>query len=121
MFKLAAFLTLVAIVVASPADLCMKEKANILTMAMKNVELVTKLRQANLSKQQIEAIFESKGDCDDFTGAFCMEELTPLIISCIAEADTGASIQTCVEEALGVDNDCYPCICWVIQFLGFTC
>merc|ERR1712024_17824 len=118
MFKLAVFL---AVAAASPADMCMKEKGNMMTMAIKKAEMMTKIRNANLSTQQLEAIFEPKGDCDIVSGGICVAELTGVIMACIAEVGTGVGIAACVAEAIGVANDCYDCVCWVIEFLGFTC
>merc|ERR1719447_245120 len=121
MFKLAVFLAIVAVAAASPADMCMKEKGNILSMAVKKAEMMTKIRSANLSTQQLEAIFEPKADCGVVDGTVCVAELTGVILACVAEIPSGVGIAACVAEAIGVANTCYDCICWVIEFLGFTC
>merc|ERR1712183_327133 len=116
MFKLAVFLAVVAVAAASPADMCMKEKGNVMSMAVKKAEMMTKIRSANLSTQQLEAIFEPKADCDVVSGTVCVAELTGVILACVAESATGVGIAACVAEAVGVANDCCDCICWVIEF-----
>merc|ERR1712018_24470 len=51
----------------------------------------------------------------------CVAELTGTIIACALEWETGVGIAACVAQVVGTANGCYPCICWVMGELGYSC
>ena len=60
--------------------------------------------------------FLEKNDC-----LGCVAELTGTIIACALEWETGVGIAACVAQVVGTANGCYPCICWVMETLGYSC
>merc|ERR1711974_141922 len=56
---------------------------------------------------------------DDCLG--CVAALTGTILGCALEWETGIGIAACVAQAIGAGNACIPCICWVMESLGFSC
>merc|ERR1712018_696835 len=57
-----------------------------------------------------------KNDCLGYVA-----ELTGTIIACALEVETGVGIAACVAQVVVTANGCYPCICWVIESLGYSC
>merc|ERR1711983_153626 len=59
---------------------------------------------------------QEKNDC-----LGCVAELTGTIIAFALEWETGVGIAACVAQVVGTANGCYPCICWVMESLGYSC
>ena len=57
-----------------------------------------------------------ESDCAD-----CLISLTETIAYCILHTDTTEGIITCVEDAIGSADACFPCICDVLAFFDVIC
>merc|ERR1712001_51067 len=60
-------------------------------------------------------------ECGSGDGIWCVTELAGVIAECIATGWTGVGLVTCIGAAIGVGNDCYDCICWVLSYMGIDC
>jgi hypothetical protein len=47
---------------------------------------------------------------------YCAGEIAIAVADCV-----GFDIVACVEDIIGAEHDCFGCICWVVEYLGFTC
>ena len=44
-----------------------------------------------------------------------------VIAECVATGWTGVGLVGCVTGVIGAASDCFNCVCWVIEYLGFSC
>merc|ERR1712018_609684 len=67
----------------------------------------------------------TKGDgvCEDEEGFGCIGEITSAIATCviIMQGHFDADLVACMQEIIGAAGDCYDCICWTLNYLGYNC
>ena len=69
-----------------------------------------------IKNQTIVKLYFLESDCAD-----CGISLTETIAYCIFNFDSVEHIVTCVEDAIGTADECYPCICEVLGWFGVVC
>merc|ERR1719412_1569224 len=102
MLKLFAILALAAVVSANVVpNTCEAEKETIHQLAM--------------------ILPGARADCGFTDGLWCVGEIGAVIAECVATGWTGVGLVGCVTGVIGAASDCFNCVCWVIEYLGFSC
>merc|ERR1712058_197601 len=91
-------LLLATVFAASQAnDVCKANFQNLADLKMETLKM--RLRNGESVESVIASLPPSTEDCSWATGLSC------------------ATIIGCVQEAIGAGDSCWPCICWVIEWL----
>merc|ERR1711915_263667 len=93
-------------------------KANlhkITDMKMENLKL--RLRNGAKMEDIIAEPPASTEDCGWATGLSCATSIGWAVWDCVGLVANPAEIMSCVEDVIGAGDSCWPCICWVIEWL----
>merc|ERR1711887_259294 len=63
------------------------------------------------------ALPRSTEECDWDTGLACAGDIGQAVLDCAAIAANPLEVISCVEDIVGAGSDCWPCICWVIEWV----
>jgi len=59
----------------------------------------------------------STDECDWTTGLSCAGDIGSAVLDCAGIFVNPLEIVQCVQDAIGAGHDCWPCICWVIEWV----
>ena len=85
------------------------------------LSVLSHLYNSYLSGEEVTA--ESLGlprttdDCGWDTGLACAGDIGSAVLDCAGIFVNPLEIVSCVQDAIGAGHDCWPCICWVIEWV----
>merc|ERR1712179_126918 len=76
------------------------------------------LENINLKKVAGEPVIglpRTTDNCDETSGLACFEDIGEVVIECTWT--NFEEIVSCVQDAIGEDHECWPCVCWLIEYM----
>merc|ERR1711892_54557 len=59
----------------------------------------------------------TQNECILDTGLACAAEIGSAVLDCYEIFVNPLEIMSCVQDAIGAEDDYWPCICWVIEYI----
>merc|ERR1711862_249234 len=56
-------------------------------------------------------------ECDWTSGLACAGDIGSAVLDCAGIFVNPLEIVQCVQDAIGAGHDCWPCVCWVIEWV----
>ena len=71
----------------------------------------------SLLGEEVTGLPRTTDECDWTSGLACAGDIGSAVLDCAGIFVNPLEIVQCVQDAIGAGHDCWPCVCWVIEWV----
>merc|ERR1711892_21359 len=122
--KMRTFLSFLAVLACAQGNAVSRQQCPVQGADLLQRLAGVQLENINLKKaagEEVSAEFlglpRTTDDCGWDTGLACAGDIGSAVLDCAGIFVNPLEIVSCVQDAIGAGHDCWPCICWVIEWV----